>query len=206
MGRKNPYWPPLRWWSDVMGPVRHDRCTHRKYLLTCSQYETLLSRSAGKCEICGFPAEENPGGKLYIDHDHALGIWAVRGLLCQLCNTALRSPESRTELGYATAAFYLTLAAKAGVAEAPEPSLLSVVRDHAQRPWRREQEGWWPRFPRAAQHIYPVSWVRLISLYGPHNLRESAFGRQPGALGSSKDLGAGKRIGTPTRAVEGASS
>jgi hypothetical protein len=190
----------------MIGPVRHDRCTHRNYLLTCSQYEALLNRAAGRCEICGLLASENPGGKLYIDHDHALGAWAVRGLLCQLCNTLLRSPESRTKLGYDTSAFHLALAGETRLSEAVEPALMTVVRDHAQRPWQRDPEGWWPRFPRPAQHIYPVSWRRLISLYGPHNLRLSAFGGQRWRLGSPEDLSAGGNTGACTTCLEGTNS
>ncbi|MEV7770538.1 endonuclease domain-containing protein [Kitasatospora sp. NPDC086791] len=59
-------------------------CTvHRKYLLTCENYDSLWERSGGACEVCGTP------GNLVIDHDHRYGRAAVRGLLCNRCNQTL---------------------------------------------------------------------------------------------------------------------
>lgn len=53
-----------------------------KYGLTIEQYNLLLTRAGGKCELC---SKEN--AVLNIDHSHITG--EVRGLLCLQCNTAL---------------------------------------------------------------------------------------------------------------------
>lgn len=66
--------------------MNHDTCTrHRKYYLTCDQFDALQERSGGVCEMCGAA----PFKMLYIDHDHGRGRYAVRGLLCARCNTQL---------------------------------------------------------------------------------------------------------------------
>lgn len=54
--------------------MRHGWCGHTKYHLNCSEYEALLRRSQGRCERCSVAIERH-----HIDHDHALGRWAVRG-------------------------------------------------------------------------------------------------------------------------------
>jgi recombination endonuclease VII len=184
----NPYWPRARWWirdAAQIEPTRHsavghNNCNHRNYLLTCGQYERLLSRAAGHCEICGSRDVDNIHGKLHIDHVHRLGNWAVRGLLCQPCNNNLQTPWTRLLLRpYADGAFYMTLVLEAGLDSItpPEPPLMSVVRDHAGRPWRRESEGWWLHWPDQNNDPAPKSWHHLIFRYGPHNLQPSAFPR-----------------------------
>src|SRR2546423_2153002 len=62
----------------------HETCQHDVYRLSCRDYEGMLTRAAGKCELCG-----KAQCKLVIDHDHDLGIAAVRGLVCRSCNTIL---------------------------------------------------------------------------------------------------------------------
>jgi hypothetical protein len=59
----------LRWYSRG-----------RAYGLTAAEAQALVS--SGVCDLCG-RATEN----LHIDHDHATG--AIRGVLCQSCNTGL---------------------------------------------------------------------------------------------------------------------
>lgn len=66
----------------------HDPCRHGFYALTCDELDALRQRSAGRCEICEVKERYAAGG-LHIDHDHDLGVWAVRGLLCGRCNTML---------------------------------------------------------------------------------------------------------------------
>lgn len=61
-----------------------ESCRHWRYQLTCVEFGQLLKRANGVCEICGRFAR-----KPYIDHDHDLGVWAVRGLVCPSCNTRL---------------------------------------------------------------------------------------------------------------------
>ncbi|GAA0897861.1 endonuclease domain-containing protein [Pseudonocardia zijingensis] len=79
----------------------HATCTHRSYNLTCEQFEDLLVAARFACQRCGEPVE-----KFCIDHDHRLGDWGVRGLLCSPCNTRLGQIEcGRTSMDELTAAF-----------------------------------------------------------------------------------------------------
>lgn len=59
----------------------------RAYGLTRAQFDDLLIRSAGCCEICDTQFGEARETKMCIDHDHATG--HVRGLLCMKCNLGL---------------------------------------------------------------------------------------------------------------------
>ena len=70
----------------------HRSCTHRRYQMTCEEYDALRISQGGVCGVC---AGTN-GTRLAIDHDHALGTWAVRGLVCHYCNTG---PLSMTDRG-----------------------------------------------------------------------------------------------------------
>lgn len=71
---------------------RHTSCFHTKYVLTCGEYDGLLRHADGYCTLC----RKRPrlGRPLNIDHDHALGQWAVRGLVCDRCNQILRRVEA----------------------------------------------------------------------------------------------------------------
>ena len=55
----------------------------KKYGIDRGAYLSLQESHGGACAVCRM---EQAGG-LYIDHDHSTG--AVRGLLCQRCNTGL---------------------------------------------------------------------------------------------------------------------
>ena len=56
-----------------------------KYGLSIDGYEQMLAKQGGKCAIC---STKDPGKpKFSVDHCHTTG--AVRGLLCDQCNTAL---------------------------------------------------------------------------------------------------------------------
>ncbi len=68
-----------------------DNHWHRTYSLTCEQFAELRAFTGGLCNICGMREHYTPNG-FYIDHDHALGMWAVRGLLCPRCNTLIEKP------------------------------------------------------------------------------------------------------------------
>jgi len=57
----------------------------KQYGLTKDDYQRLISRCSGLCEICRCPPVTKV--RLVIDHDHATG--KVRGLLCDKCNTAI---------------------------------------------------------------------------------------------------------------------
>jgi len=65
---------------------------HRAYNMTCEQYADLRAFTAGRCNICGI-RERYAARSFYIDHDHELGMWAVRGLLCPRCNTVIEVPS-----------------------------------------------------------------------------------------------------------------
>jgi hypothetical protein len=177
---------PLKWWErdedhglNIYGPpqpVGHDTCrVHRKYWLTCRQYEQLLRRAGGKCEICGSPDYRNTFGRLYIDHDYSWGDWAVRGLLCYRCNGSLDYPcMADLRPDYLANAWYLGMLAERGVplAVPAEPDLLAVTVDIAGRRRIRRNDGWnslggsyW-RNRRG-----PWTWTGLVLDVGPHNIR-----------------------------------
>jgi len=82
---------------------------HRLYRMTCAEYQSLRDRADGRCEICGIPETDLITKRLDIDHDPAVGQWAVCGLLCVRCNSGFRldtivSPEARTQ--YLESAWY----------------------------------------------------------------------------------------------------
>lgn len=76
---------------------KNEKAVQLKYRfnLTVEQYEELKSRCNNLCEICGKPetlmrkrrSGLNEPAALAVDHCHATG--AVRGLLCQRCNSGL---------------------------------------------------------------------------------------------------------------------
>jgi len=56
-----------------------------------------LKLQSGVCAICREPRNESERKKyLCVDHDHKTG--TVRGLLCDLCNTALGAFRERADL------------------------------------------------------------------------------------------------------------
>ena len=59
-----------------------------QYGLTTKTRDEMLARQGGVCAIC---RRTTPGGHGYwhVDHDHAVGQHAVRGILCSDCNTTL---------------------------------------------------------------------------------------------------------------------
>lgn len=63
-------------------PLFHGSCgNHELYGLNCDDYTALRQESNGMCYLCG---SRHPW--MNIDHDHLLGMRAVRGLLCPRCN------------------------------------------------------------------------------------------------------------------------
>jgi len=63
--------------------TRSDRNEYliRRYGITSTEYEKILTSQGGTCAICG----RNPRTRrLAVDHDHRTG--KVRGLLCWTCN------------------------------------------------------------------------------------------------------------------------
>jgi hypothetical protein len=57
------------------------------YDFKLSDYEALLTAQGHRCAICGRAKGNDEGDRLFVDHDHATG--AIRGLLCNRCNSAL---------------------------------------------------------------------------------------------------------------------
>ncbi len=66
---------------------------HRRYSLTCDEFEELWQQAQGRCQICGHLGDSRPDRTLNVDHDSNLDRSAVRGLLCSRCNARLH--ESR---------------------------------------------------------------------------------------------------------------
>jgi len=64
-----------------------DQQYQRKYGISYSDYEYLLSKQDKKCDICDTRFEDAQRGILFVDHCHKTG--KIRGLLCQNCNTAI---------------------------------------------------------------------------------------------------------------------
>lgn len=62
------------------------RCSHKRYKLSCEEYDDLVGHARGRCQTCSRTGEETEHGFLVIDHDPLVGIWGVRGLLCSSCN------------------------------------------------------------------------------------------------------------------------
>jgi len=57
-----------------------------RYGLTAAQYDKMLEKTEGLCELCGCPME-----RPVVDHDHATG--RVRGIICHPCNIKLPAIE-----------------------------------------------------------------------------------------------------------------
>lgn len=57
------------------------------YKISREDYENLLKRADGKCEICMKVMTRAGGHQPVIDHSHATG--KVRGVICAKCNSAL---------------------------------------------------------------------------------------------------------------------
>lgn len=88
-----------RYAADPHAKERHRWTSRRhalskKYGLSTVQYEELLSKTAGRCEICDAPPL--PHRFHHIDHDHTTG--AVRGVLCTDCNRGLGGFRDDPEL------------------------------------------------------------------------------------------------------------
>lgn len=72
--------------------VHETNCRHFTYHLTCSEFDMLEREADGFCDICGRDLRHY-GDTPHIDHDHAIGWRAVRGLLCRACNARLANVD-----------------------------------------------------------------------------------------------------------------
>lgn len=95
----------------------HQPCRHRAYRMTCAEYDELYARANGRCEICGVLEKFAQPARLVIDHDSPIGMHAVRGLLCNRCNSSLDLPcMAGPDLDrYIATAWYLTSALRLSV-------------------------------------------------------------------------------------------
>lgn len=125
----------------------HENCNHTKYWLTCEQYEELLNACDNQCQTCGRPGTENPPHrKLFIDHDYAYGIWAVRGLLCGRCNGKLTydKPAPEWAADYLADPWFKRAFAEMGVSieRQPEPPIGSIFKSPKGPTWIRTERCW----------------------------------------------------------------
>jgi hypothetical protein len=157
----------------------HASCTrHRKYALDCDQFDGLLERSKGRCELCGLEGSASAWGLLHIDHEHQVGRWAVRGLLCDGCNVRLqrgrRLPDTPPLRRYLANAWYRLELERLGIGgEIPEePSLGSIVRTGS-RSWIRVDteidKCWGSRHGKV--HCTIRSWREIWYEQGPFHFR-----------------------------------
>lgn len=156
---------------DLLNPG-HENCRHTHYALNCHNYEVLLERAKGRCEMCGIFGVENQWRKLFIDHDFRHGYWAVRGLLCWLCNFEMEMPKTDYQAGKTrllARPFYLDLLDTYGSPlRMAEPPIGSAVTDSKGRRWVRLKRGWetgtYKKMTRTRD------WHYLHYQHGPHIL------------------------------------
>ncbi len=82
-------------YQDQEGKRHWERAIARKYGVTPDWVQKQSEKQAGACAICLKPFSHETK-RPAIDHCHETG--KVRGLLCQMCNTALGCAEDRAEL------------------------------------------------------------------------------------------------------------
>lgn len=152
-------------------PPPKSPCGHKIYGLSCNDYDRLVEHARGVCQICGVSPEKTGHGFLVVDHDAKLGQWAVRGMLCSDCNSALpcgSSPQWAQE--YLAAPWWRHEVESRGIEilEVPEPPIGSEVVVPLRNRLRRTRRGW--------EHLAkyggsPRTWEQLSRRYGPHNIR-----------------------------------
>lgn len=79
--------------TDPEHKARHQQSQRRWHLktsygLTLEMFNAMVSSQGGGCAICGTkPEDGNPKTRMVVDHCHKTN--TVRGILCDLCNTAI---------------------------------------------------------------------------------------------------------------------
>ncbi|MDQ0809843.1 hypothetical protein QFZ63_001557 [Streptomyces sp. B3I7] len=152
-------------------PPPKSQCAHRKYGLTCVEYDRLRDDASASCQICGRSELDTQYG-LVVDHDAKIGNWAVRGLLCNDCNAALphgsspdwahsylRNPWWKRELAARGIDDYKAI---------EEPPVGSRVLADGRLGFKRTRKGW---EHTAAYFALPRSWEELNRRFGPHKIR-----------------------------------
>jgi len=144
---------------------------HRRYQLDCSEFVILLAETGARCGICGISGAEARPAYLVIDHDHDVGDWAVRGMLCSGCNRRIRGSRvpGPSAAAYLTEPWYLRRFAARGISlePLPEPPAGTIVGGRSGY-WHRTERGWEAVHPRL--YGAPRSWQGLNHLLGPHNI------------------------------------
>lgn len=110
----------------------HACSTHSAYRLGCDQYDALRAKRGGRCWRCSRAAD-----RLEVDHDHALGVNAVRGMLCSPCNIRISQVESGLRESDALDADYLNNAWHLSRPMEYEPDARTPVRN-----FRVDEELW----------------------------------------------------------------
>ncbi|MGW5636668.1 endonuclease domain-containing protein [Streptomyces sp. NPDC003832] len=78
-------------------------CNHfLKYGVTCDNFDLLQARAKKCCEICRTPEADTTRGALVIDHFEGGGLFFVRGLLCDRCNSVMSRHDRKTDWGPAS--------------------------------------------------------------------------------------------------------
>jgi hypothetical protein len=79
-----------------------NQCHHFTYhRLTCDQYDGLLARAGGLCEMCKTAESETGGQRLVVDHfqSNQARIRVVRGMVCDACNSAMSCLDGNKRWG-----------------------------------------------------------------------------------------------------------
>lgn len=144
---------------------------HRRYHLTCEEFAVLLAAFSDQCGICSISGTEARPPRLVIDHDHEVGNWAVRGMLCSGCNRRIRDnvkppPEAKA---YLASPWYIRRLADRGISldPLPEPTVGTMVGGRGSY-WHRTTRGWEPVYPKGYSAAH--SWIGLNHLLGPYNI------------------------------------
>ncbi|MFI6510066.1 endonuclease domain-containing protein [Streptosporangium sp. NPDC050855] len=120
----------------------HETCRHKHYRMTCEQFDRLLDEADNSCQVCRLPGWQNSKRMLFIDHDAGRGNWAVRGLLCNTCNTILGKdlevPRDAAFAAYLENSWFIGMLTTYGVGvDLPdEPPIGSVVDFGGRQPQR----------------------------------------------------------------------
>ncbi|MFJ9037919.1 endonuclease domain-containing protein [Streptomyces sp. NPDC102406] len=70
-----------------------------KYGLTCDNYDLLVARANGHCELCQTAESRTTRGALVIDHFAGGDLFFVRGLICDRCNSVMSRHDRRATWG-----------------------------------------------------------------------------------------------------------
>lgn len=148
--------------------IQHDKpkgrsCSHRRYQLSCPEYDQLFDLARDRCEICGTTSVG-----LVVDHDPRLGDWAVRGLLCNTCNSGLHHLRGARVSRYLANPWYRALLPGGDAAPIPPQEPSAPVWDPLGRKWLL-RKGKWQRRVSGSGYWHPsaMTWPELYQRYGP---------------------------------------